>query len=54
MSFIIKTWLNEVRCTAELISLLKNDNPSLKVTALTVAATSAGKNGAIINFEKKA
>jgi len=39
--------------TAALISLLKEDNPSLMVTALAVVSTSARHDGAIVNFEEK-
>lgn len=39
--------------TAKIVSLLKKDNPSLMVTALTVVVTSINKDGAIVNFEEK-
>ena len=39
--------------TAKIVSLLKKDNPSLMVTALTVVVTSINNDGAIVNFEEK-
>ncbi len=44
----ICVYYNEELLTAELISLIKKDNPSLMVTALHIS-----KKGAIVNFEEK-
>lgn len=39
--------------TAALVSKLKEDNPLLMVTALTVIMTSTSSYGAIVNFEER-
>lgn len=39
--------------TAKLVALLKKDNPSLMVTALTIVVTPSSSDGAIVNFEEK-
>ena len=44
---------NVTYLTAALVSSLKKDNPSLMVTALTIAVTSISSDGAIVNFEEK-
>lgn len=39
--------------TAEIVSLLKKDNPSLMVTAIEAFVTSGYTTGVIVNFEEK-